>query len=139
MEKIKSLDMLDIVTQIAEAANEALLQKIEANTLIINAKYAKTAPICQQTLAGAWEIPPMLCGLRVAFANLPEKIAFALAELPHKNVEEIAAEAKKETAKEILEMLIGHKMAREDWTWVVSWEDVAFVAEKYGVEWEVEK
>ena len=38
------------------------------------------------------------------------------------------------TAREILKMLIGHEMEIDGWTWVVSQEDVAFIAKKYDIE-----
>ena len=42
VDDIKPLDMSVIAKQIAEAYNEALKNKIEANTVQINNKYAKT-------------------------------------------------------------------------------------------------
>lgn len=102
---MKPYDMSDIAAKMADAYNEALLHNIEANTLILNEKYAKTSHVFQKTPFGAWDIPPMFCGLRVEFTDLPEKFAFALANVPRKSVEEIEAEARKETAKEIFSYL----------------------------------
>ena len=33
-----------------------------------------------------------------------------------------------------MQMLIGHEMNSDGWTWVVSQEDVAFIFKKYGIE-----
>lgn len=40
----------------------------------------------------------------------------------------------KETAKEILEKLVGHTFEDDGWTWTVSKEDIQWLANKYGVE-----
>lgn len=45
-------------------------------------------------------------------------------------------EVRKETAREILQMLIGHEMRDKGahMAWVIVKQDVAFIAEKYGIE-----
>lgn len=93
----------DLAKQIANAYNEALINEIEANTVIINSKYAKTSRIICSGFCGYWDLSPMLCGLKVAFADLTEKFAFALTKLPIKTEEELKEEVRKETAKEILD------------------------------------
>lgn len=45
-----------------------------------------------------------------------------------------ANEVRKETAKEILQDLIGHTFENDGWTWMITKEDVQFLAEKFGVE-----
>lgn len=41
---------------------------------------------------------------------------------------------RKETAREILQSLVGHTFSDDGWTWTVSKDDIKFFAEKYGVE-----
>lgn len=85
VDDIKPLDMSVIAKQIAEAYNEALKNEIEANTVLINNKYAKTNRLTFPGPAnGCWDLPPMFCGLRVAFSDLPEKFAFVLTKTPIK-------------------------------------------------------
>lgn len=119
-EDMKPLDMSVIAKQIAEAYNEALLQKIEANTIIINEKYAKVKnTVCPGPFGGEWNIPPMLCGLRVKFEDLPEQFAFALTKFPIK------------TAKEILKELLFsvENCKKKDILWYIE-----SISKRYGVE-----
>lgn len=137
VDDIKPLDMSVIAKQIAEAYNEALKNEIEANTVQINNKYAKTNRLIFPGPAnGCWDLPPMFCGLRVAFSDLPEKFAFVLTKTPIKTADELKEEVRKETAKDILRMLIGHEMRDNGahMAWVIVKQDVAFIAEKYGIE-----
>ena len=114
VEDMKPLDMSVIAKQIAEACNEAILQKIEANTIIINEKYAKSKNmVCPGPFGGKWNIPPMLCGLRVKFEDLPEKFAFALTKFPIKTEQELKEEVRKQTAKEIYNWLVEHSYDEE--------------------------
>lgn len=107
----------DLAKQIADAYNEALKNEIEANTVLINKKYAKTNRLTFPGPAnGCWDFPPMLCGLRVAFSDLPEKFSFVLAKTTIKTADELKEEIRKETAKEIL-LLLGKgfdETARKD-------------------------
>ena len=49
-----------------------------------------------------------------------------------------ADEVRKETAKEILQMLVGRTLVNKEvdgyWFWTITADDVRFIAEKYGVE-----
>ena len=114
VEDMKPLDEPFLAKQIAEAYNEAILQKIEANTIIINEKYAKVKnTVCPGLFGGEWNIPPMLCGLRVKFEDLPEKFAFALTKFPIKTEQELKEEVRKQTAKEIYNWLVEHSCDEE--------------------------
>ena len=94
----------DLAKKIADAYNEALKNKIEANTVLINKKYAKTNHIiCAGPGNGYFDLPPMLCGLRVEFSDLPEKFAFVIAKMNIKTADELREEVRKETAREILD------------------------------------
>lgn len=131
-EDMKPLDMSVIAKQIAEAYNEALLQKIEANTIIINEKYAKVKnTVCPGPFGGEWNIPPMLCGLRVKFEDLPEKFAFALTKFPIKTERELKEEVRNQTAKEILKELLFsvENCKKKDILWYIE-----SISKRYGVE-----
>lgn len=43
-------------------------------------------------------------------------------------------QSRKETAREILQSLVGHTFSDDGWTWTVSKDDMNFLAEKYGIE-----
>lgn len=131
-EDMKPLDMSVIAKQIAEAYNEALLQKIEANTIIINEKYAKVKnTVCPGPFVGEWNISPMLCGLRVKFDDLPEQFAFALTKFPIKTERELKEEVRNQTAKEILKELLFsvENCKKKDILWYIE-----SISKRYGVE-----
>ena len=50
------------------------------------------------------------------------------------NLKEELSQARKETAKEILQELVGHTFEDDGWTWTVSKEYIQWLAEKYDVE-----
>ena len=80
--ELKKMSPLDIGEVIANAINEAAVNKISANAVIINKKYAKTERIFYDTGCGLYEIPPMICGLYLEFCDLPKEFAFAVTEIP---------------------------------------------------------
>lgn len=132
VEDMKPLDMSVIAKQIADAYNKALLQKIEANTIIINEKYAKVKnTVCPGPFGGEWNIPPMLCGLRVKFDDLPEQFAFALTKFPINTEQELKEEVRKQTAKEILKELLFsvENCKKKDILWYIE-----SISKRYGIE-----
>lgn len=91
---------------VAEAQQKALEEGIEANAVILNGKFAKTGDLYMKSNAmGICHLPPMLCGLRVEFAELPEKFAFVLTKVPRRTVEEMEAEVRAKTASKFAEEL----------------------------------
>lgn len=124
----------DLAKEIADAYNESILNKIEANTVIINEKYAKTnSSIYPGPFGGHWDFPPMLYGLSVAFSDLPEKFAFALAKTNIKTSKQLEEEVRKETAKHIVEMLKAAKMFVK--THFEAYEElIENIVTKYGIE-----
>ena len=50
------------------------------------------------------------------------------------NNEKCYQQARKETAREIIQLLDGHQFEDDGWTWSVSKRDLKFIAKKYGVE-----
>lgn len=82
VDKIKPLNIEDIAKSIADASNNALLNAISANAIIINKKYAKTPGFYFGNGFGVYDIPPMFMGLYVEFKELPKEFAFALTKIP---------------------------------------------------------
>lgn len=98
------IDIADIVEKMTDAYNEAILNGIEANTIVINEKYAMTDRLYYRgSDRVTFEIPPMFIGLKVAFAELPEAFAFILMNSPIKGEDDIRAEERKRTANEVLD------------------------------------
>lgn len=127
----------DLAKEIADAYNEALINKIEANTVIINEKYAKTnSAIYPGPLGGHWDFPPMLYGLNVAFSDLPEKFAFALAKTNIKTSKQLEEEVIKETAREILEeiMLRSVFTVKNSKEYTITESALKDLAMQYGIE-----
>jgi hypothetical protein len=46
----------------------------------------------------------------------------------------VLPKVRKETAREIIQLLDGHQFEDDGWTWSVSKRDLKFIAKKYGVE-----
>ena len=95
LEKVIPLDIGEVI---ANAINEAAVNKISANAVIINKKYAKTERIFYDTGCGVYEIPPMICGLYLEFCDLPKEFAFAVTQIPkpefYKQIDEVKHHAK---------------------------------------------
>lgn len=95
LEKVRPLDIGEVI---ANAINEAAVNKISANAVIINKKYAKTERIFYDTGCGVYEIPPMICGLYLEFCDLPKEFAFAVTKIPkpefYKQIDEVKHHAK---------------------------------------------
>lgn len=99
VDKIKPLNIEDIAKSIADARNNAIINAISANAIIINKKYAKTSGFYYNDGFGRYVIPPMFMGLYVEFKELPKEFAFALAQLPKPYIEELIANAREEGRK----------------------------------------
>lgn len=95
------IDIADIVEKMTDAYNEAILNGIEANTIVINEKYAITDRLYYRgSDRVTFEIPPMFIGLKVAFAELPKAFAFMLMNSPIKSKDDIRAEERKKALEE---------------------------------------
>ena len=117
---LKKMISLDIGEVIADAINEAAVNNISVNAVIINKKYAKTERIFYDAGCGVYEIPPMICGLYLEFCDLPKEFAFAVTEIPkpefynqideakhHAKVAQHRAEVAERALKEAVDNYVG--------------------------------
>lgn len=105
-----------VVDKILQAQKVAFDNLIEANTVIINDKYAKVNEMYVLTGRGHdyIRVPAMLCGLSVEFKELPEQVAFILRQTPQKTVNDFSAAVRVQVYKEVYEWLCWHAYSSEE-------------------------
>lgn len=92
-----------LVDLMQEARNKALQEGIKANTVVLDANFAKIngfeLPFFYSTLT----LPPMICGLecRITKGELPEGYSFSVLEVPTTEREALIAQTRQSVAKEI--------------------------------------
>lgn len=127
-------DITEYIDLILQAKEEAFKKNIKANSIAIN----KNLVYVKETILHANAIlSPMICGLEIVTVNdLPDNYAFAVYKSKRTREDILTEKVRKETAREILKMLIGHEMRDKGahMAWVIVKQDVAFIAEKYGID-----
>lgn len=103
-----------IIEGISKARREAIKNGIMANAVIIDNSFVKTREyVCSFGIDTRVSFPPTICGLKVAFADLPEELAFCVFEAPNNfqsDIERLVAENKR--LKEKLETV--RRLCRDD-------------------------
>ena len=73
--------MDSIVDGIVEAQERLLMEHIRANCVLVDNKYVQLKKqLAVGVLNGVVVVPPMICGLRAEFTDLPEDTAFFVLE-----------------------------------------------------------
>ena len=98
----------EFVKAVLQAKKEAYKEKIQANAIVINTNLVKIPSIFSHDGV----LPPMICGLEIHVTEdeLPDNYSFAIMQGSTER-ERLVAEARKETAKEILQTI---KKAKEN-------------------------
>ena len=103
-----------ILEGISRARREAIKNGIMANAVIIDNSFVKTREyVCSFGIDTCVSFPPTICGLKVAFADLPGEVAFCVLEATdsfQSDIERLVAENKR--LKEKLETV--RRLCRDD-------------------------
>jgi len=103
-----------IIEGISKARWEAIKNGIMANAVIIDNSFVKTREHVYRYSSDVYLVfPATICGLKAAFADLPEELAFCVFEAPNNfqsDIERLMAENKR--LKEKLETV--RRLCRDD-------------------------
>lgn len=109
MDKEKEIDMQHFASMVTKAQEEAVKRLIEANTIVIDNRFRYVKPFAMAQAHGAICFPPMIMGMELKFANLPNNADFLLFEADkteyERKVQEIREQAIKEFAEKLKEKL----------------------------------
>ncbi|MCX4384291.1 MAG: hypothetical protein OSJ39_00660 [Clostridia bacterium] len=107
MESEKEIDMPSFISAIRNAQTEAWKRQIEANTIVIDNRFRYVKPF---VLLSSWSniyFPPMIMGMEIKFADLPNNAAFLICKLDETENERKVKEIKAQAVKEFAEILKG--------------------------------
>lgn len=75
-----------------------------------------------------------MADINIDIVNLKSKVQEALNFNPIEDIIKTEQIARKETAKEIFQKLIGYTIEEDGWTWCISKENIEEIIKQYGVE-----
>ncbi len=103
MDKEKEIDIQYFVSMVAKAQEEAIKRLIEANTIVIDSRLRYVKPFVAALEQSAICFPPMIMGMELKFADLPNNADFLLFKADKTAYERMVQDIKKQAVKEFAE------------------------------------
>lgn len=120
MDKDKEIDMQHFISIVTKAQEEAEKRLIEANTIVIDNRFRYIKPFAMPQEQSAICFPPMIMGMELKFAELPNNADFVLFKADkteyERKVQEIRWQAVKEFAEKATRLIHEHLDNETDYT-----------------------